>query len=149
MKIYKKYILKLIIYLFMIFFSSCSTENCKINYELNSEKYKNALSLIFDMNLSMNSNNTYYRPILTIHEDDNLIDSTIFDEIEFIECHEDGTIIFQAYNCNPQNDFRDVVYILAYSSKGLNHIEGKRNIGKIINVDDNWYLCEHIYSLAV
>ena len=135
--------------LILLLFYQCTSESCKINYELHSEKYDKALSVILEMNLVMNSIETHYRPVLKIDKDDNLLDTSLFDEIEFVECHEDSTIIFQAPNCEQENALRDVVYILVYSPKGIKHIKGKRNIGKIEVVGDNWYLCKHIYSIAV
>ncbi len=96
----------------------------------------------------MNSNEPYYRPILSLTESNNKISTNIFGEIEFIECHEDGTIIFQAPDCDSQSDFRNVIYFLAYSTKGKSHLEKKRNIGNLKNIKKNWFLGKHIKTLA-
>jgi len=128
--------------------TGCSSESCRIDFDNNSEIYSFALEEIFAMNLKMDSEEPFRRPILLIYEKDSLVNSEVFSEIEFIECHEDSTIIFQAPNCDGQSDFRDVVYFLAYSPKGPEHIKRKRNIGKIKKVKENWYLCKHIESIA-
>ena len=96
----------------------------------------------------MVSKEPYFRIVKSFTKETSPIETDIFDQIEFVECHEDGTIIFQAPNCNIESDFRDVVYFVAFSPLGKTHIERKRNIGKLKKLDENWFLGTHIYSLA-
>lgn len=129
-----------------LFFLGCSQENCKIDFESKSNLYNSALKSIYTLNLEMNSNETYFRPIREIRIVDSLVSSEVFNEIEYIEVHEDSTIIFQAPNCNSENGFRDVVYLLAYVPKGIEHLKGKRNLGDYNKIKEDWYLAEHLNS---
>lgn len=127
---------------------SCSSESCKIDFEGNSNLYTKALNEIYNLNIKMNSDEPYYRPVLSFTESNNKIDINVFDEIEFIECHEDGTIIFQAPDCDKESYFRNVIYFLAYSPKGKSHLEKKRNIGALKKIKKDWFLGEHIETLS-
>ncbi|QNK78333.1 hypothetical protein H7F37_04400 [Winogradskyella sp. PAMC22761] len=128
--------------------SSCESESCKIDFNKNSELFNKAVKEIKALKLKMNSKEPYYRVVKSFTESTNPIKTNIFDQIEFVECHEDGTIIFQAPNCNKESDFRDVVYFVVYLPLGKNHIERKRNIGKLKELDENWFYGTHISTLA-
>ncbi|NME71258.1 hypothetical protein [Flammeovirga aprica] len=135
-------------FFFVVFFGSCESESCKIDFLKNEQYYIEALEKIHSLHLEMNSNQFYYRPILSISQRDEILNAKLSTEIQFIECHADSTIIFQAPNCNNEYALRDVVYFLAYAPKGIEQIKHKRNLGGIEEVSKNWYLCKHIYSLA-
>lgn len=130
------------------FLFGCSQESCKIDFESNTNLYRNALTSIFDLNLEMVSDKNYFRIVRVIREDDSIVSPKVFDEIDFIEIHEDSTIIFQAPNCNQESSIHDVVNILVYAPKGAEHFKRKRNIGDYNKVLDKWYLAEHITTLA-
>ncbi|EZH72351.1 hypothetical protein ATO12_23140 [Aquimarina atlantica] len=127
---------------------SCSSESCKIDFERNSDLYGQALNEIYNLNLKMDSDEPHHKPVLLFTKLNNKIDTNVFDEIEFIECHEDGTVIFQAPDCDNESDFRNVIYFLAYSPKGKSHLEKKRNIGSLKKIKEDWFLGEHIETLA-
>lgn len=127
---------------------SCSTEDCKIDYHSNGDIFNNAVEDIYKMDLDFSSEEPYYNPILFINEDDVLLNNIPFKEIDFIECHQDGTIIFQGKDCNSESSFRNIVYSLVYSPKGELHIQKKRNLGDIKKIDENWYLCKLVNTLA-
>ncbi|WP_034244831.1 hypothetical protein [Aquimarina atlantica] len=140
-----KYILRIIL---LISILSCSSESCKIDFERNSDLYGQALNEIYNLNLKMDSDEPHHKPVLLFTKLNNKIDTNVFDEIEFIECHEDGTVIFQAPDCDNESDFRNVIYFLAYSPKGKSHLEKKRNIGSLKKIKEDWFLGEHIETLA-
>lgn len=96
----------------------------------------------------MDSNETYFRIVKSYTKSTSPFGTEIFKEVEFIECHEDGTIIFQAPNCNKESGFRDVVCFVAYIPMGVDHIKRKRSIGELEKVRENWFLGTHINSLA-
>jgi len=139
---------KLLFLVLVVINSSCSKEHCTINYKENFGIYENAVSEIFNLGLKMNSKETYYRWLKTIKVEDNIVDEDVFEEVEFIQCHEDSTIIFQAYNCNPQTALSDAIYVLAYSPQGIEHFKGKRNAMSIIKINENWFYAKHIETIA-
>ncbi|WP_147405125.1 hypothetical protein [Aquimarina sp. AD10] len=96
----------------------------------------------------MNSEEPYYRVVKSFNESTSPIETNLFNQIEFVECHEDGTIIFQAPNCNKESDFRDVVHFVVYLPLGKSHIERKRNIGKLKKIEEKWFSGTHISTLA-
>jgi hypothetical protein len=139
-----------ILYLFLLnfIFVSCETESCKIDFENHSELFKKVVSEIHSSNLKMDSKEPYSRIVKSYTKSTSPFGQRVFEEVEFIECHEDGTIIFQAPNCNSESDFSDAVYFLAYIPMGEAHIKRKRNIGELEKVAENWFYGTHIYSLA-
>ena len=137
-----------LLFLLISFSFSCGSESCKIDFENNSDLFYKAVNEIHSLNLKMDSKEPYFRIVNSFSKETNLIGTEVFDQIEFIECHEDGTIIFQAPNCDQESDFRDVVYFVAFSPLGRKHIERKRTIGKIKEIDKNWFLGTHINTLA-
>ena len=139
-----------IYYLILISFAlpGCSSESCKINFEEKSDSFNEAVAEIHSLNYRMNSRQPYYKIVKSFTKTTTPIESKIFDQIEFVELHEDGTIIFQAPNCDHQSDFRDEVYFVAYAPLGRSHIEQKRNIGKLKEVEKHWFMGTDISSLA-
>ncbi|QNR25155.1 hypothetical protein [Croceimicrobium hydrocarbonivorans] len=134
--------------LLVFFISSCQSEYCKIDFQNNVDSFNEAVHTINALNLKSDSKNPHFRIVKTFSKETSSIDTAIFKQIDFIECHEDGTIIFQAPNCNKENGFRDLVYFVAYSPQGKIHIERKRNIGQLKNIEGNWFSGAHINSLA-
>ena len=128
--------------------SSCRSESCKIDFEKNSDLFNKAVNEIDSLNLIMDSKEPYFRIVKSFTKETSPIETDIFDQIDFVECHEDGTIIFQASNCNKESDFRDTVYFIAFSPLGKTHIERKRNIGNLKKMEKNWFLGTHISTLA-
>ncbi|WP_420402052.1 hypothetical protein [Flagellimonas sp.] len=139
-----------LIYIFLLtnVISSCDSESCRIDFKKNSDLFHRAVKEIHSLNLMMSSNEPYYRVVKSFTESTSPIETNIFDQIEFIECHEDGTIIFQAPNCDKESDFRDIIYFVAYLPLGETHIERKRNIGKLIKLEEHWFLGTHNSTLA-
>ncbi len=132
----------------IITLSGCSSETCKIDFEKNADSYKEAVKEIHSLNLEMNSREPYFRIVKSFTETTSPFESKIFDQIEFIEIHEDGTIIFQAPNCDKESDFRDIVYFVAFAPLGESHIKRKRNIGKLEKLEGEWFLGTDISTLA-
>jgi len=106
------------------------------------------LDEILNLGLESSSNEPYNGAVLIITKEKNIVSENVFDEIDFIECHEDGTIIFQAPNCDLETDFRDVVYCLAYAPKGIEHIKRKKKADDIKQLENHWYLFKDISSIA-
>lgn len=128
--------------------SSCSSESCKIDYQKNSDLFNDAVKEIHSLNLKMNKKEPYFQIVKSFTKETSPIETDIFNQIDFVECHEDGTIIFQAPNCNKESDFRDVVHFVAYSPMGRTHIIRKRSVGELKEIDENWFSGTHINSLA-
>jgi hypothetical protein len=127
---------------------SCETERCQIDYKSNLNIYKEAVKSIHRLDLEMNSEKTYFQPVRSINQNSKILSKLIFKEIDYVECHKDSTIIFQAYNCQKETSLRDVVYLLSYSPKGIQHLEGKRNTQNIIEIETNWFYGKHINTIA-
>ncbi|MEP3209733.1 MAG: hypothetical protein ABJN95_11110 [Maribacter sp.] len=140
---------KLRVLVFLIsLLSSCSSESCKIDFQKNSELFNKAVNEIHSLNLKMDSKEPYFQIVKSFTKKTSPMETDIFDQIDFVECHEDGTIIFQAPNCDTESDFRDVVYFVAFSPMGKSHIGQKRNIGELKELSGNWFLGTHISTLA-
>ena len=132
----------------LISFISCETENCQINYESDLNIYNEAVKKIHELGLGMNSNETYFRPAKSFNSDSKILNKNVFDEVEYVECHKDSTIIFQAYNCQNENSLKDVVYFLSYCPKGIEHLNRKRNLQSVIEIERNWFYGKHINTVA-
>lgn len=139
-----------LIYIFLLvnLLLSCNSEPCKIDFERNSKSFYQIVKEIHALNLKKDSKKTTYRIVKSFNESSSPFKTNIFEQIEFIECHEDGTIIFQAPDCDKESDFRNVINFLAYSTKGKYHLEKKRNIGNLKEIKENWFLGQHIETLA-
>lgn len=138
-------------YLLVISFfitTSCSMESCSIDFEENSEDYQQVIIEIGNLNLKMISDEPYSRIVKTIKKEDGIVNSLIFKDVEFIECHEDSTIIFQAPNCTKRSALKDDIFILVYAPKGESHILRKRNVRGLKRIDENWFQGYHVLSLA-
>jgi len=96
----------------------------------------------------MNSDKPYFRIIKSYSKKSIPFETDVFNQIDFIECHEDGTIIFQAPNCEKQSVLKDEIYFVAYSPKGEKHIREKRNIGELTKIDKRWFKGTHIKSIS-
>ena len=143
-----KFLPKFILIFIAVFVTGCSQESCKIDFDSSKSEFEDAISTIMELDLKMDSNQIYFRPIKIIRKKDKIISASIFEQIEFIECHQDSTVIFQAPNCDEETGFRDVIYILAYSPKGIEHLERKRNLVDIKEVAPDWFLGQHINTIA-
>lgn len=131
-----------------LIFLSCKGEQCTISFEKNKGDYTQIVKEIRSLGIEMKNSNSYFRPVLTVRETDNIFSINVFDQIEFIECHSDSTVIFQAPNCTKGNAVRDVVKFLAYSPHGSENIRKKRNVGSLNKKEDNWFMGTHILTLA-
>ncbi len=139
----------LFIFAFILLVSvSCNTENCTIEFGTNGDLFREAKNKIYQLDLDLNSVNNGWDLVIDINENDSVVDAKIFEVVEKIEVHRDSTILFQAPNCEKESAFRDVVFVLAYSPKGKEGLKKKRNIGNIEDLEDGWYLIEHINTLA-
>lgn len=110
--------------------------------------YQKAILDISNLNMRTTSNQPYSRIIKTIKRSDNLVDEAIFEHVEFIECHADSTVIFQAPNCTKGSGFKDDIFVLIYAPKGETHINRKRNIRGLKRISENWFQGFHVISLA-
>ena len=127
---------------------SCKTEKCQINYQSELDIYKKALKTIHELELEMNSDETYFRPVKSFNSGSGILSELVFDDVEYVECHEDSTIIFQAYNFQKESSLKDVVYFLSYCPKGIKHLKGKRNTQSISEIEKNWFYGKHINTVA-
>lgn len=136
--------------IFLLIFTivGCETESCKIDFENNQELFKKVVDEIYSFDPKLDGKEPYYRIVKSYTKTTSPFGMDVFREIEFIECHEDGTIISQAPNCNSESPLSDAVYFAAYVPLGRSHIERKRLIGELEKVAENWFLGIHIYSLA-
>lgn len=137
-----------IIYLLSLVIVGCDSETCNINFDENAELYREVVAEVQKLNLGMDNNTPAFEIIGTFTKSKNVLPGEVFNQVEFIECHADGTIIFQAPNCDPGNMLRDVVNFVAFSPRGIGHIRTKRNIGELEVLDGNWYAGTHIHSMA-
>lgn len=132
----------------VIIATSCSTESCKLHFQKNSKNYEKVVSDIANLNLKMTSDGPSTRVLKTITNGDEILDKINFPNLDFVECYEDSTVIFQAKNCTKGSALKDDIFILVYAPNGKEHILQKRNVRNLKKVEANWFEGYHVLTLA-